>query len=78
MEASDSGAPTAEAVTWGKIKLGSKKVKVWGEASILFPILVCMSFTKWFVKLRKHNEKVKFDTLYVKNAKDIKDGDQLF
>ena len=39
-EASDSGALISEAVSWGKMKIDSSYVKVFSEASIVFPILV--------------------------------------
>lgn len=35
-----------EAVSWGKIRLDAKPVKVYGEASILFPLLVAQTFAK--------------------------------
>jgi deoxyhypusine synthase len=35
-----SGARLSEAVSWGKIKKEGKDVSVWGEATILLPILV--------------------------------------
>ena len=39
-DASDSGADTSEAVTWTKIKVNAPQVKVHGDASIIFPLLV--------------------------------------
>jgi deoxyhypusine synthase len=35
-----SGARLSEAVSWGKIKKEGKDVSVWGEATVLLPILV--------------------------------------
>lgn len=43
-DGSDSGALPEEAVSWGKIRPDAESVKVFGEASILFPILVGESF----------------------------------
>lgn len=43
-DGSDSGALPEEAVSWGKISGGGKRVKVHGEASILFPLLVAKTF----------------------------------
>ena len=49
-DGSDSGALPEEAVSWGKIKSNgkndseSKSVKVFGDATILFPILVAENF----------------------------------
>ncbi|CAM6031780.1 unnamed protein product [Sphagnum compactum] len=42
-DGSDSGASTEEAVSWGKIKTTAKHVKVHGEASLLFPLLVAQT-----------------------------------
>jgi deoxyhypusine synthase len=39
-DGSDSGAKTDEAVTWGKIKAKAPQVKVHGDASIIFPLIV--------------------------------------
>jgi len=43
-DGSDSGALPEEAVSWGKIKGEADSVKVFGDATILFPILVAESF----------------------------------
>eukprot|EP00057_Strongylocentrotus_purpuratus_P012561 XP_011667035.1 PREDICTED: deoxyhypusine synthase [Strongylocentrotus purpuratus] len=45
-DGSDSGAMPEEAVSWGKIKGTAKPVKVFGEASIIFPLLVAETFAK--------------------------------
>jgi deoxyhypusine synthase len=45
-DGSDSGALPSEAVSWGKLKVGGESVKVFGDATILFPILVGKSFAK--------------------------------
>lgn len=42
----DSGARPDEAVSWGKIKLAANPVKVHGDATILFPLLVSQTFAK--------------------------------
>ena len=39
-DGSDSGAGTDEAVTWGKIKPNALQVKVHGDATIIFPLIV--------------------------------------
>ena len=39
-DGSDSGARTDEAVTWGKIKANAPQVKVHGDATIIFPLIV--------------------------------------
>ena len=38
-----SGATTSEAKSWGKIKKGSRAITVYGDASIIFPLLVLSS-----------------------------------
>ena len=43
-DGSDSGARPDEAVSWGKITLEAKPVKVYGDATILFPLLVSQTF----------------------------------
>jgi len=43
-DGSDAGAMPDEAVSWGKILPNAKEVKVFGDATILFPILVAESF----------------------------------
>jgi len=45
-DGSDSGARPDEAISWGKIKHTCKPVKVYGEASIIFPLLVAQTFAK--------------------------------
>ena len=45
-DGSDSGARPDEAVSWGKIKADARPVKVCGDASILFPLLVSQTFAK--------------------------------
>lgn len=43
---SDAGAMPEEAVSWGKILPEAKKIKVYGDATILFPLLVAESFAR--------------------------------
>lgn len=45
-DGSDSGALPEEAISWGKIAVHAKRVKVYGDASILFPLIVAKSFAK--------------------------------
>jgi deoxyhypusine synthase len=45
-DGSDAGALPEEAVSWGKLTPESKRVKVYGDASILFPLLVARTFAK--------------------------------
>lgn len=43
-DASDSGADCSEAVSWSKIKANAPQVKVYGDASILFPLIIAAIF----------------------------------
>jgi deoxyhypusine synthase len=45
-DGSDAGAEPEEAVSWGKILPNGKSVKVFGDATILFPILVGECFVE--------------------------------
>jgi deoxyhypusine synthase len=45
-DGSDSGALPEEAVSWGKIAINAKRIKVYGDASILFPLIVAKTFAK--------------------------------
>ncbi|PIL36984.1 hypothetical protein GSI_00676 [Ganoderma sinense ZZ0214-1] len=45
-DGSDSGARPDEAVSWGKIRAGSESVKVYADATLVFPLLVATTFAK--------------------------------
>ena len=45
-DGSDSGASPDEAVSWGKIKTTASPVKVYADASIVFPLIVSQTFLK--------------------------------
>lgn len=45
-DGSDAGARPDEAVSWGKIKADADSVKVYAEASIVFPMIVAATFAK--------------------------------
>jgi deoxyhypusine synthase len=45
-DGSDSGAHPDEAVSWGKIAPEANSVKVFGDATILFPLMVAKTFAK--------------------------------
>lgn len=46
-DGSDAGARPDEAVSWGKIKKNASPVKVYAEATLVFPILVGETFAKY-------------------------------
>ncbi|MEW5306067.1 MAG: hypothetical protein WDW36_008564 [Sanguina aurantia] len=45
----DSGARPDEAVSWGKIRLEANPVKVYGDATILMPLLISQTFARNFI-----------------------------
>lgn len=45
-DGSDSGASPDEAISWGKIRITAKPVKVCADASIVFPLIVSQTFAK--------------------------------
>ena len=45
-DGSDSGARPDEAVSWGKIKVDAKSVKVYAEVSLVFPVIVAETFAR--------------------------------
>ena len=55
-DGSDAGASTDEAVSWGKIKAHAKRVKVFAEATLVFPILVAQTFVKHRAATKKNVE----------------------
>lgn len=62
-DGSDSGASPDEAVSWGKIRMGAKPIKVSCEATIAFPLLVASTFAR---KVQEQREASKpADHLYI-------------
>lgn len=45
-DGSDAGARPDEAVSWGKIKMDAKSVKIYCEATAVFPMIVAATFAK--------------------------------
>ncbi|KAL1996667.1 hypothetical protein VTN49DRAFT_7532 [Thermomyces lanuginosus] len=45
-DGSDAGARPDEAVSWGKIKANADSVKVYAEATIVFPLIVAATFAQ--------------------------------
>jgi deoxyhypusine synthase len=45
-DGSDAGARPDEAVSWGKIKIDGDSVKVYAEATVVFPMIVAATFAK--------------------------------
>jgi deoxyhypusine synthase len=55
-DGSDSGARPDEAVSWGKIKIDATPVKIYAEATLVFPILVGETFVKFHEKSNKKDD----------------------
>eukprot|EP00094_Tigriopus_californicus_P011350 TCALIF_10956-PA protein Name:"Similar to CG8005 Probable deoxyhypusine synthase (Drosophila melanogaster)" AED:0.14 eAED:0.14 QI:66/0.85/0.75/1/1/0.87/8/0/364 len=47
-DGSDSGARPDEAISWGKIRKDAQPVKIYGESSFVFPLLVAETFARKF------------------------------
>eukprot|EP00743_Colponemidia_sp_Colp-15_P004764 GILK01005131.1.p1 GENE.GILK01005131.1~~GILK01005131.1.p1 ORF type:complete len:380 (+),score=57.19 GILK01005131.1:55-1140(+) len=48
-DGSDAGARPDEAVSWGKIRIDAQPVKVYADATLVFPLIVAETFAKDFV-----------------------------
>ncbi|KAI9763039.1 MAG: Deoxyhypusine synthase [Chaenotheca gracillima] len=46
-DGSDAGARPDEAISWGKIKVDGDSVKVYAEATVVFPLIVAATFAKY-------------------------------
>ncbi|XP_046844994.1 deoxyhypusine synthase-like [Xenia sp. Carnegie-2017] len=55
-DGSDSGARPDEAVSWGKIKATATPVKVYAEATLVFPLLVAETFVKNYERKKRELE----------------------
>jgi deoxyhypusine synthase len=55
-DGSDSGASPDEAVSWGKIKMNSKPVKICADATLVFPLIASQTFYKEFVRRQENGE----------------------
>jgi len=51
-DGSDSGARPDEAISWGKIRKDASPVKIYGETSLIFPLLVAETFARDHHKLK--------------------------
>ncbi|KAI8829291.1 deoxyhypusine synthase-like protein [Chytriomyces cf. hyalinus JEL632] len=56
-DGSDAGARPDEAVSWGKIKIEAKPVKVYADATIVFPLIVAETFAAKVEKLKAEQSK---------------------
>jgi deoxyhypusine synthase len=56
-DGSDTGASPDEAVSWGKIKADARPVKIYSEATLVFPLLVAQTFAKAYYADPEHWDK---------------------
>lgn len=47
-DGSDSGARPDEAVSWGKIRSSATPIKLYADATLVFPLLVAQTFAKYY------------------------------
>ena len=64
-DGSDSGASPDEAISWGKIRINAKPVKVTCDATIAFPLIVSQTFAK---DVEQWKEDVKGTACFVDDA----------
>ena len=55
---SDSGARPDEAISWGKIRLNASPVKIYGDSTFIFPLLVSQTFAKFKKEFDDFNQAV--------------------
>jgi len=51
-DASDGGARPDEGKSWGKINANAQPVKIFGEGTLVFPLLVARTFVPYFEKIK--------------------------
>lgn len=47
-DGSDAGAAPDEAISWGKIKMTARPIKVVADATLVFPLIVAETFAKYY------------------------------
>ena len=66
-DGSDSGASPEEAISWGKIRIDAKPVKVCADATIAFPLIVSQTFAK---DLQAYKERTKDAICWMADAQE--------
>lgn len=61
-DGSDAGARPDEAVSWGKIRIDAKPVKVYTDATLIFPLVAHQTFYKEHIR-RQQEEEAKPETV---------------
>ncbi|XP_078285457.1 deoxyhypusine synthase [Rhinoraja longicauda] len=57
-DGSDSGAKPDEAVSWGKIRMEAKPVKICADATLVFPLLVAETFASKLSAFASHSKMI--------------------
>mmetsp|Transcript_28771 Transcript_28771/g.48296 ORF Transcript_28771/g.48296 Transcript_28771/m.48296 type:complete len:379 (-) Transcript_28771:1150-2286(-) len=55
-DGSDSGASPDEAISWGKIRIDAKPVKVCADATLVFPMIVSQTFYKTLMTAKANGD----------------------
>lgn len=58
-DGSDAGARPDEAVSWGKIKITANPVKVYSDATIVFPLIVAETFVKYYEENKEKEDEIR-------------------
>jgi len=75
-DGSDAGATPGEAVSWGKLKVTGSYVKVFAEATLVFPIIVAESFAKYYFEKVKKNVENKQNNVKSENGGNALNGNE--
>ncbi|CAD8121142.1 unnamed protein product [Paramecium sonneborni] len=52
-DGSDAGAKPSEGITWGKLRIDAEYVKVFCEATLVFPLVIAQTFAKNFNEAKR-------------------------
>merc|ERR1712083_244700 len=70
-DGSDSGARPDEAVSWGKIRVDAKPVKVYSEATLVLPLIIAKTFAMKLQRGEWHPENRIFDKSFTTSETEI-------
>lgn len=70
-DGSDSGARPDEAVSWGKIRVDAKPVKVYSEATLVLPLIIAKTFASKLQRGEWHPENRIFDKSFTASETEI-------
>jgi len=60
-DGSDAGARPDEAVSWGKIRMNAESVKIYADATLIFPIIIGKTFAKHVERENSDSDKSNSD-----------------